>query len=92
MGVEVKTQCDRGADHPGPFFSVSIRARQLGPGRTSGYDRLRGVGVFCRVCLETAVPGFLASMGIPGAAAPVLSEERAGQARDKRGSGSGGTT
>ena len=88
MGVQVKTTCDRGADHPGPFFSVSIRVRQLGPDRTSGYDRLRCVGVFCRVCLETGVPGFLASVGIPGAKGRFALKQHAGQARDRRGSGS----
>lgn len=55
MPLELKVSCDschKGPDVlPVPFFSLYVRVRQVGPGKTSRVDRLHVVGIFCEGCL-----------------------------------------
>ena len=59
MGLEFKATCDKGPDHPGPFFSVYIRVKEVRAGKGGSrnvkrlFDRLRIAGVFCARCLDS---------------------------------------
>jgi len=54
VALVFKATCDKGSDHPGPFFSVYMRVAQIGS-RKGGrlVDRLKVAGVFCFRCLDS---------------------------------------
>lgn len=74
MGLDFKATCDKGSDHPGPFFSVYIRLKQIGSRKGAPLlDRLKLGGLYCFKCLQTgriavSVPAGLLS----GAQLPLL--------------------
>jgi len=74
MALEFKAACDKGSDHPGPFFSVYIRLKQIGS-RKGGplVDRLKVAGVYCFKCVQTGRIGVSLPPGLlSGAQLPLL--------------------
>jgi hypothetical protein len=91
VAVQTKVTCDsapKGSEHSGPFFSLYVRVRQIGAGKTSPADRLRAVGVFCEKCLQAGKVALPADLACVSA---VDGSEGAGTAREHCGSGSNAT-